>query len=163
MPEGWGRERLAVYVTNLALIAVMGGLGLIVGFGRVAEVQIPIIVMASTIGIWLFTVQHRSDHTVWARQDDWNVATASLEGSTYLRLPPILQWFTGNIGLHHVHHLNPKIPNYRLQECQNTVDGLGDVRTMTLGGGLKAMFYVLWDEGRQRMVTFRAARKSGAA
>ncbi len=84
--------------------------------------------------------------------------SASLEGSNYLRLTPVLQWFTGNIGLHHVHHLNPRIPNYRLQQCHDAVDVLNDVPVMTLGSAFKAMFYVLWDEQRQRMVTFRGAR-----
>jgi acyl-lipid omega-6 desaturase (Delta-12 desaturase) len=157
MPTHWRWERIAVHLTNLALAALFCTLGLLVGFGRVAEVQLPIMVMASTIGVWLFTVQHRSDHTTWAREGKWNVVTASLAGSTYLRLPPVLQWFTGNIGLHHVHHLNPRIPNYRLQRCHDAVDALREVPAMTLRSAFKAMFYVLWDEGRQRMVTFRAA------
>ena len=157
MPAGWRHERIAVYLTNLALASLVGGVGFAVGFGRVVEVQLPIMVLASIIGVWLFTVQHRSDHTVWARHEEWNALTASLKGSTYLRLPPILQWFTGNIGLHHIHHLNPRIPNYRLQSCQDGVAQLHDVPVMTFGSALKAMFFVLWDEERQRMVTFRDA------
>lgn len=157
MPAGWRRERIAVYLTNLALAALIGGIGLAVGFGRLAQVQLPVMALASIIGVWLFTVQHRSDHTVWARQDRWNPLTASLEGSTYLRLSPVLQWFTGNIGLHHVHHLNPRIPNYRLQQCHDAVGDLCDVPVMTLRAAFRAMFYVLWDERRQRMVTFRTA------
>jgi omega-6 fatty acid desaturase (delta-12 desaturase) len=94
---------------------------------------------------------------LWARQDAWNAATASLEGSTYLRLPPILQWFTGSIGLHHVHHLNPRIPNYRLQPCHDAVAELHDVPAMTLRSAFRAMTYVLWDERAQRMVTCRDA------
>ncbi len=157
MPAGWRRERLTVYLTDLALVALIGGVGLVVGFGRVAEVQLPIMVLASIVGVWLFTVQHRSDRTVWARQNEWNALTASLESSTYLRLSPMLQWFTGNIGLHHVHHLNPRIPNYRLQQCHDAVADLRDVPVMTLRSAFKAVFYVLWDERRQRMVTFRTA------
>jgi acyl-lipid omega-6 desaturase (Delta-12 desaturase) len=157
MPAGWRRERIGVYLTNLALGALIGGIGLALGFGRVAEVQLPVMVLASVIGVWLFTVQHRSERTVWARQGEWNVLTASLRGSTYLRLGAVLQWFTGNIGLHHVHHLNPRIPNYRLQPCHESLAELREVPVMTFGAALKAMFFVLWDEGRQRMVTFRAA------
>ena len=158
MPARWRRERRAVHLTNLALVALFGGVGLVLGFDRVVAVQLPIMVLASIIGVWLFTVQHRSDHIVWAREDQWDERTASLEGSTHLRLSPILQWFTGNIGLHHVHHLNPGIPNYRLQPCHDAVAELRDVPVMTLGKAFKAMFYVLWDERRQRMVTFRTAK-----
>jgi omega-6 fatty acid desaturase (delta-12 desaturase) len=157
MPADWRRERLGVYATNAALVVLVVGLGLIVGFDRVALVQLPVMALASIIGVWLFTVQHRSDHTVWARQSEWTALGASLEGSNYLRLTPVLQWFTGNIGLHHVHHLNPSIPNYRLQQCHDAVDVLNDVPVMTLGSAFKAMFYVLWDEQRHRMVTFRTA------
>jgi len=157
MPAEWRRERLGVYLTNLVLVALIVGGGFALGFGRVAEVQLPIIVLASIIGVWLFTVQHRSDRIVWARQDEWDAITASLQGSNYLRLTPILQWFTGNIGLHHVHHLNPRIPNYRLQQCHDAVDDLGDVPVMTLGSAFKAMFYVLWDEKLRQMVTIRSA------
>ena len=159
MPRDWKRERLAVYLTNASLIAVIGGIGLMLGFGRVAEIQLPVILMASTIGVWLFTVQHRSDHTVWARQDDWSAVTASLEGSNYLRLPRILQWFTGNIGLHHIHHLNPKIPNYRLQPCHDAISDLRDVPEMSLRSAFRSMYYTLWDEQRKHMVTFRSAER----
>ncbi len=157
MPSGWRRERLAIHLTNLALVALIGGAGLIFGFGRLAAIQLPIVALASIAGVWLFSVQHRSDHTVWARQNEWNIVTASLRGTTYLSLPPILQWFTGNIGLHHAHHLNPKIPNYRLQQCHDAVADLRDVPVVTLRSAFKAMFYVIWDEGQQRMVTFRTA------
>ncbi len=157
MPPAWKRERRGVYLTNLALVALIGGLGLIVGFDRVLEVQLPVTVLASIIGIWLFTVQHRGESVVWARQNEWNVETASLKGSNYLRLSPVLQWFTGNIGLHHVHHLNPKIPNYRMQACHDATAELRDVPAMDVRSAFKAMFHVLWDEKRQRMVTFHAA------
>ena len=157
MPATWRRERLAVYLTDVALVALICGLGLLVGFDRVLLVQLPVVVVASIIGVWLFTVQHRGETTRWARKGDWAFLTASLEGSTYLRLSPLLRWFTGNIGLHHVHHLNPKIPNYRLQQCYDAIAELRDAPIMTLRHAFKAMFYVLWDERRQRMVTIRTA------
>ncbi len=158
MPAGWRRERLGVYLTNLALLALYGGVGLILGFGPLAMVQLPIMVLASIAGVWLFTVQHRSENTVWARESEWDALKASLEATNYLRLPRLLQWFTGNIGLHHIHHLNPRIPNYRLQACHDSVGTAGEVPAMTLGAAFRAMFYVLWDERRRRMVTFRGAR-----
>lgn len=90
MPVGWRRQRIAAYLTNIALIALGGGIGLAVGFGRLAEIQLPIIALASITGAWLFTVQHRSDHTVWAREDDRDAVSALLVGSTYLHLPRLL-------------------------------------------------------------------------
>lgn len=156
-PRAWQHERRAVYVTDLALVAMFGGLGLLLGFGEVATVHLPIMVLASIIGVWLFSVQHCGETTQWARRDDWDAVSASLRSSTYLRLPAVLQWFTGNIGYHHVHHLNPRIPNYRLQECHASIPKLRDVPTLSLGDGLRAVRFVLWDEERGRMVTFRDA------
>lgn len=158
MPRSWASERRAVFVTDIGLVLLYGGLSALLGLGAVAMVQVTVMVVASISGVWLFTVQHRSDNTVWARQKDWNAVTASLKGSTYLRCHPILQWFSGNIGLHHIHHLNPRIPNYRLQKCHDSIAGLTDVPPVSLRSAFRSMFYVLWDEQRQRMVTFRDAR-----
>jgi len=153
----WRRERRGVWLTDLALVAVYGGLGFVFGFGTVALVQIPVMLVASIVGVWLFTVQHRGETVAWAREAQWSGLTASLEGTTWLDLPRILQWFTGNIGLHHIHHLNPRIPNYRLQSCQDAVGGLAGVERTSLGGAFRAMFCTLWDEPAHRMVTPRMA------
>lgn len=155
MPAGWQGERRGVYLTDLALVALFCGIGFLAGFDRMLVVHLPIMVLASITGVWLFTVQHRSEWTVWARQSDWNAVTAALEGSTYLRLPRVLQWFTGNIGLHHIHHLNSKIPNYRLEQCHEAVAKLTDIPALTFRSAFKAMFFVLWDERQNRMITFR--------
>lgn len=157
MPREWRRERRAVYVTNAALVAMFGGLALLLGAGKVAAVQLPITVVASIVGVWLFSVQHRGETALWVRHDDWDAVTASLQGSTFLRLPGLLQWFTGNIGYHHVHHLHPRIPNYRLQECHESIPALRDVPPLSFRDGLRAVRAVLWDEERGRMVTFREA------
>ncbi|HSS65267.1 MAG TPA: fatty acid desaturase [Gammaproteobacteria bacterium] len=156
-PRAWRRERRAVYVTDVAVVALFGGLGLLLGFGEVAIIQLPIITLASIIGVWLFSVQHRGETTQWDRHDDWDAVSASLRSSTYLRLPAVLQWFTGNIGYHHVHHLNPRVPNYRLQECHESIPKLRDVPTLSLRDGFRAVHYVLWHEERGRMVTFGEA------
>lgn len=156
-PVSWRRERREVYVTNLCLIGLFGGLGLILGFEEVAVVQLPTMAVASIIGVWLFSVQHRGETTIWARSATWDSATASLRSSTYLRLPAVLRWFTGNIGYHHVHHLNPRIPNYRLQECHEAMPALHNVPTLSLWQGIRAVRLALWDEARARMVTFRDA------
>lgn len=154
-PGAWRSERRAVYATDVALVAMLGGLGLLLGFGDVAMVQLPVMILASILGVWLFSVQHRGETALWARHDDWDAVSASLRGSTYLRLPAVLQWFTGNIGYHHVHHLNPAIPNYRLQECHESIAALREVPALSLRDGLRAMHHVLWDEARGRMVTVR--------
>jgi omega-6 fatty acid desaturase (delta-12 desaturase) len=155
MPKSWRQERRAVHLTTLALVAVLGGLGLLLGFGRVATVQLPVMILAAIIGVWLFAVQHRGETTRWARHDSWDPTSAALQGSTYLRLPPVLQWFTGNIGFHHVHHLNPRVPNYQLQECHERIVAFCDAPAMSFWEGLRALRFVLWDENRDRMTTFR--------
>jgi omega-6 fatty acid desaturase (delta-12 desaturase) len=160
MPASWRRERMAVHATNLALALAVLGFGLVLGFDNLLMIQLPVIVLAAIIGAWLFTVQHRSEHIVWARQKDWTFDSASIEGSNHLRLTPVLQWFTGNIGLHHVHHLSPKIPNYRLQQCHDAIAELRTGPVMNLAAAFKAMFYVLWDERHSRMITFRTAEQA---
>jgi omega-6 fatty acid desaturase (delta-12 desaturase) len=155
MPKSWRRERRSVHLTTLALVAMFGSLGLLFGYAHVAAVHLPILVLSSIIGVWLFSVQHRGRNTLWTRHAAWDPTAASLQGSTYLRLPAVLQWFTGNIGLHHVHHLNPRVPNYRLQECHDRIAGRCNVPISSLREGLRASRYVLWDEDRARMVTLR--------
>lgn len=156
-PKSRRRERRAVYLTDLALLAGYGGFGTLVGFGPMALVQGPVMMVAAIVGVWLFSVQHRFEETWWARNDDWSFGKAALHGSSFLRLPRVLQWFTGNIGFHHVHHLNPRVPNYRLEACHARIAPYVTVPELTLRDGLRASRYVLWDEDRGRMVTFRAA------
>jgi len=156
-PSAWHRERLSVHGTNLALIALVATLGLTLGFGAVALVQLPIMVMAAIVGVWLFSVQHRFEGTAWYRRTAWSAQAASLKGTSYLRLPAILRWFTGSIGYHHIHHLNSRIPNYRLAECHDATPALGHVPTLTLGSALRSSVCWLWDEERGRMVSFAAA------
>ena len=153
-PAGWARERTSVFLTNLAIAAVLGALMLACGVWPVALVQVPIIVVASIVGVWLFSVQHRFEAAQWARQSEWSLIKASLEGSSYLKLPRVLQWFTGNIGFPHIHHLAARMPNYRLQECHEARPELSAVTTLTLWQALLAPCYALWDEERGRMVHF---------
>lgn len=159
MPKSWRRERRMVHVTTLALVAELGGLGLLLGYQRVAAVQLPVMVVAAIAGVWLFSVQHRGETVRWFRHNAWNPISAALRGSTFLRLPPVLQWFTGNIGFHHVHHLNSRVPNYRLQECHESIPALRDVPTLSFRDGLRAARLVLWDEARGRMVTVSEAAR----
>jgi acyl-lipid omega-6 desaturase (Delta-12 desaturase) len=156
----WRRERRAVYVTNIALAGVIGGLGLLIGFGRVAAVQLPIMVVASIVGVWLFSIQHRFEGTLWASDAEWSFAAAALRGSSHLHLPRVLQWFTGNIGFHHVHHVNPRIPNYRLEECHNAVPDLQSAPMLTLRSAVATLRHALWDHELGRMVRFPKPRQA---
>jgi acyl-lipid omega-6 desaturase (Delta-12 desaturase) len=152
-PRSWTRERRAVHGTNLALLAVFGVLGLVLGFGNVLLVHLPTSIVASIIGVWLFSLQHRFEGAQWARQDAWSPVAASLRGSSLLQLPRILQWFTGNIGFHHVHHLDPRVPNYRLEACHHSHPAFAEVTTLTLPrGALLSSRYCLWDEKAQLLV-----------
>jgi omega-6 fatty acid desaturase (delta-12 desaturase) len=153
-PASWHGERRAVYLTNLGLGAVFLVLGLTLGFGAAAMVQLPIIMTAAIVGVWLFSVQHRFEDTLWARRDDWDFVAASIEGSSFLKLPRVLQWFTGNIGFHHIHHLDPRIPNYRLEACHNANPILQRAPVLTLRTSLGAGSHALWDEEQGRMVRF---------
>lgn len=164
-PKANRHERRSVYVTNAALAGEIVGLGLLLGFAHVAAVQVPVMVAASIIGVWLFSVQHRFEQAVWMRHGDWRSVDAALRGSSYLRLPPLLNWFTGNIGFHHVHHLNPRIPNYRLRECHESIAALHDVPALSFRDGLRASLFIVWDEEGGKMVMFRdvACRMAGSS
>jgi omega-6 fatty acid desaturase (delta-12 desaturase) len=152
--RGWRRERQAVFITDVLLSALFGSLALVIGYARVAEVQLSIMILASIIGVWLFSIQHRFENTLWASDADWTFTAASLRGSSHLQLPRVLQWFTGNIGFHHVHHFDPRIPNYRLEDCHNANTHLQSAPTLTLAAALKTSRYTLWDADRGRMVCF---------
>jgi len=159
-PKAWRKERRSVYLTDIAVAALILVLGFSLGFGRVLMIQLPIICIAAIIGVWLFSVQHRFEHTLWARATDWSYGKASIAGSSHLKLPRVLRWLTGNIGLHHVHHLNPRIPNYRLQECHDTLADLQRAPELSFREAVAGSRYALWDEELKRMVSFRAAGRS---
>ncbi|SME88969.1 omega-6 fatty acid desaturase (delta-12 desaturase) [Tistlia consotensis] len=158
MPSDWRRERRAVYATDLALLAFYGGLAWAIGPLALAAVWLPTVVVAAIAGVWLFSVQHRFESTAWLRHGSWSYERAALAGSLHLKLPRPLQWFTANIGLHHIHHLNPRVPNYRLQACLEAIPALRRGPSMGLSRALLQWRYALWDEARQRMVPFSAAR-----
>lgn len=154
-PRTWAAERRNVHLTNAMLAAIFTGLCIVLGPLQVLLVQLPILSFAAIVGVWLFSVQHRFEHALWARHERWEHTAAALRGSSYLRLPRLLQWFTGSIGIHHVHHLNARIPNYRLQACLEATPVLRKVPTLSLWDGLRASRYVIWDETRGRMVGTR--------
>lgn len=154
------RIRNSVIGTNLALAVIVGTLCFLLGWRTYLLVQGPVFLVAGSVGIWLFYVQHQFEDTYWQTHADWRYDEAALQGSSYLKLPPLLQFFTGNIGFHHVHHLSVGIPNYNLQAAHQTTDRLQAVPELTLRDGLRATRLKLWDEQLGRLVTFRGARRS---
>ena len=152
------RLRRSVIATDIALAVLVGTLCWLVGWRDYLLIQMPAVLLAGSIGVWLFYVQHQFEDTYWQSTDDWSYAEAALCGSSYLKLPKVLQFFTGNIGLHHVHHMSTRIPNYNLQRAHDEVDVFHDVPTLSLWDGLRAVRLKLWDESAARMVTFAEAR-----
>jgi omega-6 fatty acid desaturase (delta-12 desaturase) len=151
------RIRRSIIRTNLVLAAVVGLLVWAIGLGPFLLVQMPTVLMAGSAGVWLFYVQHQFEDVYWENTDTWDYDAAALQGSSYLRLPQPLQFFTGNIGLHHVHHLSARIPNYNLQRAHDDNPIFHDVPTLTLRDGLKATRYKLYDCERRRLVTWAEA------
>jgi acyl-lipid omega-6 desaturase (Delta-12 desaturase) len=152
------RIRRSVMGTNLVLAVLVGALCWLVGWREFLLVQMPPALLAGSAGVWLFYVQHQFEDAYWQSADDWSYADAALQGSSHLKLPKPLQFFTGNIGLHHVHHLSARIPNYNLQRAHDRNPIFSDVPTLSLWDGLRAVRLKLWDEDRGRLVTFAEAR-----
>jgi omega-6 fatty acid desaturase (delta-12 desaturase) len=148
------RERNSVVFTNLVLLGILLGMSALIGFWQYVGVQLPIIAIASSIGVWLFYVQHQYENVYWERHEKWDFATAALYGSSFYKLPKILQWFTGNIGFHHVHHLSPRIPNYNLEDCHNSAEVFQRVEPLTLRTSLQSLRVRLWDEDRHKMIGY---------
>ena len=145
-----------VLATNAAIAAIIVSLGVTIGYAEFAMVQTPITLIAASIGVWLFFVQHQFESTYWARSDKWDFHRAAVQGSSYYDLPPVLRWFTANIGIHHVHHLCSRVPSYRLQDCLKGVPELGRINRITLRDSMACARLTLWDEDRSRLVSFRA-------
>jgi acyl-lipid omega-6 desaturase (Delta-12 desaturase) len=153
------RLRRSVLRTNLALLVMIGGLCWLIGWQDYLLIQVPTLLLAGSAGVWLFYVQHQFEDAYWESADGWSYADAALRGSSYLRLPKVLQFFTGNIGLHHVHHLNARVPNYNLQRAHDANPIFHDVPKLSMWDGLKAVRYKLIDtDNGGRMVGFSAAR-----
>lgn len=152
------RERRGVMVTNLAILAIAVVASLTIGLPTYLMIQLPIICIAGAAGVWLFYVQHQFEGDCWERHENWDPIKAALHGSSFYKLPKLLQWFSGNIGLHHIHHLRPRIPNYHLQQCYDETPALQAIEPITLCGSIKTVFLNLWDESAKKMVSFRAVR-----
>lgn len=154
------RMRNSVLATDAALAVLVGLACWLLGWRDFLIVWAPAALIAGSVGIWLFYVQHQFEDAYWQSGEDWSYADAALRGSSYLKLPSVLQFFTGNIGLHHVHHLNPRIPNYNLQRAHDSNAAFATVPTLSLWDGLRAVRFKLWDERTGQLVTFAQARRS---
>lgn len=144
-----------VYFTSLILLLIAAGMILFFGWKEFLLVQLPITFIASSTGTWLFYVQHQFEDTYWTEDHSWDYELAAMQGSSYYKLPKILQWFTGNIGYHHIHHLSPKIPNYNLEKCHNENPDLQKAPMLTLRSSLRSIFLRLWDEKEKKLISFR--------
>ncbi len=153
------RERRGVHWTNAALLLIVTLMSVTIGIEAYVLIQLPVIVLAATAGIWLFYVQHQFEGVQWARRSNWVYAEAALRGSSFYKLPKLLQWFTGNIGFHHIHHLSPAIPNYNLERCHRETPLFQQVEPVTLWASMKSLSFRLWDEQRMRLVGFRRIRQ----
>ncbi len=153
------REKRSIMETNIGIVLfTLVGMA-IFGVGEYLLIYTPIIFFASSLGVFLFYVQHNFEGTYWEHHDNWNYVDAALHGSSYLKLPRILQWFSGNIGFHHVHHLSPRIPNYYLEACHNTHPLFRNIQPLTLWGCLKASTFRLWDEDSHQMVGLKFVKE----
>ncbi len=154
------RMRHSVLGTDVVLVVVIGGLCWLIGWQSFLIVWAPAAILAGSIGIWLFYVQHQFEDAYWQSAADWNYSDAALRGSSYLKLPRVLRFFTGNIGLHHVHHLNARIPNYNLQRAHDENPIFHQVPTLSLWDALCTVRLKLWDEEQGKLVTFAQASRT---
>jgi len=152
------RERNSVHWTNLAVLAMATGLSCLFGFKTYLPLQLGVLLVAGVAGVWLFYVQHQFEGVYWERGEEWDYCTAALKGSSFYKLPKLLQWFSGNIGFHHIHHLSPRIPNYNLEKCHQAEPLFQTVKPVTLFSSFKALTFRLWDEERRRLVGYGELR-----
>jgi omega-6 fatty acid desaturase (delta-12 desaturase) len=148
---------LSVDLLSLGIVAVMA---FAIGIERFLMVHLPVVVLAAMAGVWLFYIHHQFENTYWKRQEDWDFRSAAIQGSSYYKLPQPLGWLTGDIGIHHIHHLSSGIPNYRLRECLEANPELRDAHRLTLAETWKAVWLALWDEERGKLVGFRDLKAS---
>ncbi len=152
------RERHSVYWTNLALFVVAVAMSAIFGIKAYLVIQLSVVALAASAGVWLFYVQHQFEGVYWERREDWDYAEAALHGSSFYKLPKVLQWFSGSIGFHHIHHLSPAIPNYNLERCHKAEPLFQTVKPVTLLSSFKSFTFRLWDEQHRKLVGYRHLR-----
>ena len=149
------RHVLSVFATDLALAGLAALLWATIGIRSALLIQLPILFVAAAGGVWLFYVQHQFAGVSWVRHAQWDYRTVALEGSSFYRLPAVLRWFSGNIGFHHIHHLSPRIPNYKLAACHRENALFRSATTLRLRDSLASLSLRLWDESARRLIGFR--------
>ena len=157
LPRSWRRERMSVHLTNVGILAMIALGWYTIGLASFASIHLPIMVLAAAIGSWLFFVQHQFEDAYWEPHESWDFTRSALDGSSYYRLPRVLQWFTGNIGFHHIHHFDSRIPNYNLAACYAAEPAFQQGITFGIRDSLKCARMKLWDEEHQRMAPFPGA------
>ena len=158
---GGSRYWVSAMGTNLALALLLAALIAQFGLAAVLLVQLPVLLVAASVGVWLFYVQHQFEEGHWEREREWSFHEAALQGSSHLELPPVLRWFTANIGAHHIHHLASRVPYYRLPEVLRDRPELAGVNRLTIGDTFETFRLALWDEDRKRLVPFVAVKEAG--
>jgi omega-6 fatty acid desaturase (delta-12 desaturase) len=153
------REKRSVYMTNLGLLLIIATMSFTIGIKAYIMIQLPVMIIAWSAGIWLFYVQHQFEDVYWETHEQWDYYDAAMSGSSFYKLPIILQWFTGNIGFHHVHHLSSRIPNYNLQTCHEDIEEFKNIKPVTFWSSLKLMKLSLWDEKSRNLISFNAFDK----
>jgi omega-6 fatty acid desaturase (delta-12 desaturase) len=147
-------EKWNIVFTNIVLAIIIAGISLLIGFKAFLMIYLPVLYISSILGTWLFYMQHQFEGVHWYRQGDWDYPTVALKGSSYYKLPGLLKWFSGNIGFHHVHHLSPRIPNYKLEECNNDNPIFSDISPVKIKESLRSLKLRLWDEEQGKLVGF---------
>jgi omega-6 fatty acid desaturase (delta-12 desaturase) len=156
-------ERRSVYVSNLIILIFCTAGILLLGWKAFVMIQVPVIYIGTASGVWLFYVQHQFEDVIWTRQEEWDYRKMALEGSSFVKFPRLLQWFSGNIGYHHIHHLSPKIPNYNLEKCHKENPMFESVKPVTFLPSLRTLRLRLWDEKSGQLISFRQMRSLSAA
>jgi omega-6 fatty acid desaturase (delta-12 desaturase) len=154
LPPTWKKERASVHLTNLAILGLTLLMAWLVGWRALVLIHFPVIVIGASLGVWLFYMQHQYENAYWRPHGQWDYVAAALDGSSHYRLPKVLQWFSANIGLHHIHHLDSRIPNYRLQRCVDEHPELKATRALSIWESLSCLSMRLWDEAQGRMIGF---------
>lgn len=157
-PKSNKRERKSVHIMNFSLLLYGVGMSLIFGFWHFLFIQMAIVAVSGGVGIWLFYVQHQYEDTYWRSGEEWDYATSAMEGSSFYKLPAVLNWFSGNIGYHHIHHLSSRIPNYNLKACHEAEPFFQTVPELTLFKSFKSITLRLWDEETQKLVGYKILR-----
>lgn len=153
------KERINMYVTNLSIVGLYALLSWAIGWQTFVMLQLPMLLISGMMGIWLFYVQHQFEDSYFEHNDEWSYVQAAVEGSSYYKLPKVLQWITGNIGFHHVHHLSPRVPNYNLEKAHEATPPLQKATTITIATSFKSLRYRLWDENSKKFVSFGEAKR----